>query len=166
MNEPILLSQFEYSIPSPVVATAGVKNHIVARQLPLMKVAVDFKNGSLKLEGDWQFMTASSNDSIVGWADNFRGRVQIETAICPSLPVNLNDTKNDNLVFPLEGTIKYGDCVGYCCGLLVMDNVRVFNGLVSDQWNISFSLYDLKFTDCEMRFKLPVFITGAKHAEN
>lgn len=158
MKKPILLKQFRYSIPPSVIALAGIKkNHIVAEHLPLMKVAVDFENGNLKLEGDWHFMMASNKYNEAGWSDYHRGRVQIETAIYASLAIDLNDPENEGLAFSLEGTIKDGNCLGSCSGLLVLDNARGLNGLISDQWNISFYLYDLQFNDCEIKFKLPVY---------
>jgi hypothetical protein len=157
MKHLLLLKRFEYIIPASAFALAFVnKNHAVGEHLPLMKVNIDFENGNLKLEGDWQFMMASNKHNEPGWFTSHRDRVKIETAIYPALPINLTDHKSDGLVFPLEGSIKDGDCFSSCSGLLVIDNVRGYNGLISDKWNISFYLYDLQF-DCEIKFKLPLY---------
>jgi len=167
MKKPVLLSQFEYSILPSVLALAGVnKNYIVDEHLPLMKVAIDFENGNLKLEGDWHFMMVSNADSEPNWCDYHKGRVQIETAIPDSLPVNLDDPRNNGFILPLEGTIKDGNYLGSCSGLLALDNARGLNGLIVEQWTISFYLYDLQFNDCEIKFKLPVFKPGADGYKN
>jgi hypothetical protein len=161
MKKPVLLKQFEYSILPSVFALAGAKKKCtVAEHLPLMKVAIDFENGNLKLEGDWHFMMVSNKHNEPNWYNYHKGRVQIETAIYDSFTINLADPGNDGLVFPLDGTIKEGGFLGSCSGLLVLDNVRGLNGLISDQWNISFYLYDLQFNDCEIKFKLPVYIAN------
>ena len=160
MKKPILLKQFRYVIPTSVFALARVKkNHFVAEHIPLMKVVIDFENGDLKMEGDWHFMMTSNKHNEANWIDYHKERVQIETAIYSSLVINLNDPENDGLVFPLEGHIRDGNSLGSCSGLLVLDNARGRNGLISDQWNISVYLYDLQFNDCEIKFKLPVYTT-------
>ena len=167
MKKPVLLKRFEYSILPSVVALAGVnKNYIVAEHLPLMKVTIDFENGKLNLEGDWHFMMASNTHSEPNWCDYHKGRVQIETGLTDSFTINLIDPRNDGFMFPMEGSIKDGNYLGSCSGLLVLDNVRALNGLISDHWNISFYLYDLQFNDCEIRFKLPIFITEADGNKN
>ncbi len=160
MKQPILLTQFEYLIPVSAMALAAVKdNHTIAEHLPLMKVTIDFENGVLKLEGDWQFMMASNIHNEASWFTCHRERVKIETAIYPSLIVNLNDHNSDGLVLPLEGSIKDGNCLSSCSGLLIIDNVRGADDQISNQWNISFYLYDALFDDCEIKFKLPVYQT-------
>jgi hypothetical protein len=167
MKKPILLKQFKYSIPPCVNTIAGIKkNHIVAEHLPLMKVVIDFENGNLKLQGDWHFMMASNKYNEVGCSNNHKERVQIEATIQASSPINLNNPQNDGLVFPMDGTIKDGNSLGSCSGLVVLDNVRGLNGLISDQWNISFYLYDQQFNDCEIKFKLPIFITSDSENKN
>ncbi|MCW3090141.1 MAG: hypothetical protein JWP81_1210 [Ferruginibacter sp.] len=167
MKKQTLLTQFEYSIFPPAFTMAGIKsNYIVAEHLPILKVTIDFENGNLKLEGDWHFMMVSNKHNEPGLRDYHKGRVQIETALCNSLAINLNDARNDGLIFRIEGTIKESGFLGPCSGLLVLDNVRAFNGLISDQWNISFYLYDQQLNDCEIKFKLPVYITDTDGNKN
>ena len=152
------LKQFNYSIPSSALALAGRKqNYIVAEHLPLMKVAIDFENGVLKLEGDWQFMMASNKHNEASWFGHHRERVVIEATIYPAVTIDLTDPECDGLVFPLEGNIKDRNHPGSCSGLLVMDNVRGNNGLMGNHWNISLYLYDAQFDDCEIKFKLPFY---------
>ena len=158
MKKQLLLKQIEYFIPASPLAMAGLsKNHIAAEHLPLMKVSIDFENGSLKLEGDWQFMMASNKHNEASSFTYHRERVKIETAFYPAFAINLNDPYSDGLVFPAEGSIKESNCFGSCSGLLVIDNVRGSNGLIGNQWNISFYLYDLQFDFCEIKFRIPVY---------
>lgn len=167
MKRPILLKQFRYSIPPSVFALTRVKkSHFVAEHIPLMKVVIDFENGDLKMQGDWHFMMTSNKHNEATWFDYHKERVQIEAAIYASVAINLNDPENDGLVFPLEGRIRDGKYVGSCSGLLVLDNARGWNGLISDQWNISIYLYDLQFNDCEIKFKLPVYTTTGNKNSN
>ena len=167
MKKPTLLKQFKYSIPPSVIALAEAnKNHITTEHLPLMKVVIDFENGNLKLQGDWHFMMASNKYNEPGCSNNHKERVQIETTIHASSPINLKDPENDGLVFPMDGTIKDGNSLGACSDLVVLGNVRGLNGLISDQWNISFYLYDQQFNDCEIKFKLPIFITSDSENKN
>lgn len=158
MKQQILLKQFEYAITVSSMALATVKDtHRVAEHLPLMKVNIDFENGILKLEGDWNFMMASNTHNESSWFTCHRERVKIETGIYSDTKIDLHDPYCDGLVFPLEGSIKDGNCLGTCTGLLVIDNIRGSNGLISTQWNISFYLYDAQFDDYEIKFKLPVY---------
>jgi hypothetical protein len=167
MKKPILLKQFKYSIPPSVIALTGVeKNYAVAEHLPLMKVAIDFENGNLELEGDWHFMMASNKYNEAGGSDYHKGRVQIETAIYASSPINLDDPENHGLVFPLDGTIKDSNYLTACSGLLILDSVPGFHKRTGSQWNISFYIYDLQHDNCEIKFKLPIFMACDKGIKN
>lgn len=158
MKQLLHLKQFDYSITVSSMALAKVKDtHRVAEHLSLMKVNIDFENGILKLEGDWNFMMASNTHNESSWLTCYRERVKIETTIYSDTKINLHDPYCDGLVFPLEGSIKDSKCLGSCAGLLVIDNIRGSNGLIGNQWNISFYLYDAQFADYEIKFKLPVY---------
>jgi hypothetical protein len=167
MKKPIFLKRFGYSIPPSAVALVGVKkNHIVAEHLPLMKVAIDFENGNLKLEGDWHFLMASNKHNEPLCSYSHRERVQIETAIHASSPINLDKPENDVLVFPLDGTIKEAGCLSACSGLLILDSVPFPGNHTGSQWSISFYLYDHQYDDCEIKFKLPVYTTTSNEYRN
>jgi len=158
MKKQNLLKHFSYSIPAADLVFAELKgHHTAAEHLPLMKVAIDFENGLLRLEGDWQFMMTSNKHNEANWFTYHRERVKIETLICPALAINLNDPSSDGLVFLLEGSIKKSTCLSTCSGLLVIDKAYGSNDAISDQWNISFYLYDVQFDNCEIKFKLPVY---------
>lgn len=169
MKQPILLNKYKYTIPVSALALAEV-NHkstkVFARHLPLMKVLIDFEKGSLKLEGDWQFMLSANKHNQPGWFRYYRERVFIDTVICPAGAINLNDHCSDGLLFPLEGTVADGTCTSSCSGLLVIDNERDSKGGISNNWNISFYLYDLQFEECEINFKLPLYIDNTDEPEN
>ncbi|MBC7937462.1 MAG: hypothetical protein H7Y86_19115 [Rhizobacter sp.] len=156
MKKQILLKQFEYAIPVSALAITGIRAKHIAGHLPLMKVNIDFENGSLAVEGDWQFMMAANQHNEASWFRHHRGRVKIETALYAACAVNLDDEESDGLFCPLQGSIKDGDCIGACSGLLIVDNVRTNNGLTGNQWNISFYIYDV-FDNYEIKFKLPVY---------
>lgn len=167
MKQPVLLKQFEYTIPASALALAVVnKNHIVAEHLPLMKVTIDFENGVLKLQGDWQFMMAANKHNEASCSRYHRERVNIEASVYPELIINLSDPSSDGLVLPVEGSIKDGNFLSSCSGLIVIDNVRGFNELISSQWSISFYLYDLQFDECEIKFKLPLYQTSCNENNN
>jgi hypothetical protein len=158
MKKQILLKKFEYSIPLSALVKAGLrKNHFVAERHPLMKVTIDFENGNLTLQGDWQFMMAYNKHSEKSWYSYHKERVKIETAIYPASVINLSDPNSDGLMFPLEGKIKDGNYLSACSGLLIVDNIRGIKGFASDRWNISCYIYDLQFDNCEIKFKLPVY---------
>ena len=143
------------------LALAGIKGkHIVTEHLALMKVNIDFENGTLALEGDWQFLMASNKHNEAVWFSHHRERVKIETSLYSGFAVDLNDEDSDGLMYALKGSIKDGNCIAECTGLLIVDNVRTHYGFISNQWNISFYIYDTVFDECEIRFKLPLYIPG------
>jgi hypothetical protein len=166
MKKPILLKQFEYAIIPSAIALTGSKKNTVAEHLPLMKVVIDFQHGNLKLEGDRYFMMSSNKYNEADSFDYHMERVEIETAICASSAIDMDDSGSDGLIFPLNGSIKDENSLFSCSGLLELDNVRGINGLISDQWNISLYLYDLQFYGCEIKFKLPVFMASSNKNNN
>ena len=167
MKKQLLLKKFEYTIPASAFALAVVnRKYIAPAHLPLMKVMIDFENGQLKLEGDWQFIMAANKHNDANCPGFHRERVKIETAFYSGLTLNLNDPYSDGLVLPLEGSITDRSFVNLCTGLLVIDNVRGSNGLISDQWAISFYLYDTQFDTGEIKFKLPLYQTMVDGSNN
>lgn len=158
MKQPILLQQFDYSIPASSLALAVINNnHAVAEHLPLMKVTIDFENGLFKLEGDWQFMIKSNRQNEASWIRYHGERVSIKMDICSEAKIDLANPYCDGYIAALEGTIKDGNNLSSSSGLLVIDNVRNVKGLISNHWTISFYLYDLQLDDCEIKFKLPLY---------
>lgn len=161
MKKQMLLKQFEYAIPASALVVAGLKGkYVFAEHLPLMKANIDFENGTMVVEGDWQFMMAANRHNETSWFRYHRERVKIEMSLYPADAINMNDEGTDGLMCPLQGSIKDGSCIGECSGLLIVDNVRANNGLLSSHWDISFYIYDIVFDGAEIKFKLPVYIPG------
>jgi hypothetical protein len=166
MKKPTLLTQFEYAIlPSAIAVTESKKNNFVAEQLPLMKVVIDFEHGHLKLEGDWHFMMSTNKNNDANGFECHLERVQIETDIYASSAIDLNHRANDGLAFPLHGSIKDGNSLSSCSGLLAFDKDRRI-ALTNDLWNISLYLYDVHFFEWEIKFTLPILGTGNNENEN
>lgn len=160
MKKQLLLKKFEYVIPASALSLAVVnRKYIPPAHLPLMKVIIDFENGQLKLEGDWQFMMTANKHNDANCLSFHRERVKIETSIYSKLVLDLDDPYSDGLVLPLEGSINDRSFASPCTGLLVIDNAGDSNRLISDQWAISFYLYDIQFDNSEIKFRLPLYQT-------
>lgn len=152
-----LLRKFQYTIPSSAVTiAAGKENYFVAEHLPLLKVSINFEEGVLQLEGDWNFMMNANKHNDGKWFSYHRERVKVKMSINPATPVNLNDPFADGLIIPMEGSIKDEICFSACTGLLVIDHVSGKNDEYINQWDLSFYIYDNQFDGSEIRFKLPI----------
>ncbi|MCU7551767.1 hypothetical protein OCK74_21780 [Chitinophagaceae bacterium LB-8] len=160
MRNPLLLKQYIHSIPASSLALPAMSKNVnkgSSEQQPLMQVMLDFENGHLKLEGDWQFLIASNEKNDAACVNYNQERISLDAAIYPALPINLDDEESNGLVLALEGRIKEGAFFSYCTGLLVIDSIRT--GFVGPQLNITFLLYDLQVKNSELTFKLPVYTT-------
>jgi hypothetical protein len=167
MKKSSVLKQFKYLIPSSALVLAGMKkNYIATGHFPLLKVVIDFGNGVLQLEGDWQFMMAKNRHNEVNWFSHYGKRVKIEAAIYPAMTIDLDDPESDGLVFPLEGKIKGGNHQGSCSGLLAVDNAKGNDSLIGNSWSFSFYLYDTALDDFEIKFKLPLYQTILNENDN
>jgi len=80
-------------------------------------------------------------------------------AIYPTLTIDLADPYSDGLVFPMEGSIQDSIYDSSCNGLLIIDKVKDTKGQFYSYWNISYFIYDVQVDDCEIKFKLPLYIT-------
>lgn len=167
MKKQFILKEFKYSIPSGTPVICATKdNYVVAGHLPLMRVFFDFENGKMKLEGDWQYMMAANKHNETNWFTCHSNRVKITADILKPAPVNLNDKETDGMVLPLDGLIDDGESIGGCSGLIIIDNVKGKKGRFSNQWDISFYMYDLQFEFCEIKFRIPVYMHAVKELEN
>jgi hypothetical protein len=161
MQNPILLKQFEFSMPPAAFNLAGnTEDMDVPQHLPVMSVRIDFENGKLMLEGDWQFLVQSNKHNSSKWLMYHSSRVQIQTSIYPETTINLSTTDADGLVFPLEGFLRDENGLAGTSGLLIVDNEKNTKGAMSNWWNISFYLYDYQFDVCEIKYKLPLFVNN------
>ncbi|HMC87816.1 MAG TPA: hypothetical protein VKI61_19970 [Chitinophagaceae bacterium] len=166
MKKQILLKQFTHTIlPSAVIAakelTTG-SEHYPNDPLALT-VDIDFEKGNVKLEGDWHFMMTCNRDAEPAWFNYHTGKVCIEAGILPSSVINLADEKNDGVVFVLEGNIKdISNNVNACFGLLVLNKIAGPDKMKSGLWHICFYLYDNSNEECEIAFKLPVYVSRSE----
>jgi len=166
MNGPLFLKQYAFSVPMPLAAQpASIKKHnkVSSRHLFLLKVVIDFENGSFRLEGDWQFIVAANRDRETAWLNFHSKRIFIDAAIYPARSVDLEDNENDSLILLLEGRIEESKEPGSCSGLLIVDCNGHGNG---PKWTISFYPYDLQRGHCEIKFRLPVYITSSTNFDN
>jgi hypothetical protein len=130
------------------------------QQLPLLNVTIDFENGTLNVEGDWQYLMQLNGYSKRDWFTKSRERVQINMNIRGRLPVALAEIDEDGLLLPLDGMLNDHYGAGNCTGLLVIDTVGMYSAAVNNDWNISLYLYDRQQNNMEFTIKVPV-LTGA-----
>jgi hypothetical protein len=169
MKPEIFLRQYEYSIfPSMfVMASMDAKqHHHFPGNKPLAEVKLDFEKGTFLLEADWQFIIASNNHAEQSWYGCHKERIKVEASICPSQVINLADECNDGFVFALDGSLIDGDNISFCSGLLVLDNIKMKNGTMTNEWSLTFYIYDALNDDCEIRLKLPLHIVTTKGTLN
>jgi hypothetical protein len=77
--------------------------------------------------------------------------------------INLADEKNDGVVFILKGNIKdISNNVNACFGLLVLNKIAGPDKLKAGLWHICFYLYDNSNEECEIAFKLPVYVSRSE----
>jgi hypothetical protein len=158
-----------YAIPASSIAIPAMPkkvNKSYSEQQPLMKVALDFENGKLKMEGDWQYMMAAHKTNDDAWVNYNEERILVDAAIFPSFVINLSDEESDGLVFAVEGCIKDGAINSYCTGLLIVESIPNRTGFNEQQWNITFHLYDLQIKNCEVIFKLPIYTPTFTNCNN
>jgi|SRR5688500_1374317 len=168
MQTQNILSNFEYVVVPSISMISFVKTagDPVAEHLPLMLVKINFEYGKLVLEGDWRFLVASNRHADPFWFSLHSRRVGIEAKIYPAGVIDLDEYKNDGLVFAVEGIIKDGSSLNSCSGIIVLDKIRMLTGIPTHKWDISFYLYDYQVDNCEIKFKLPVYTTSGKRNNN
>lgn len=165
--KPVLpLKRYEYSIPAaPFVASAlpGKNNKDFPEHRQLLRVVFDFENGRLRLEGDRRFIMATDESNEVDSLPSHKERLSIKATILPSMVINLNDERNNELVFALEVCINDKKLPDYCSGLMIVG--KDWNGC-EPQWNIALYLYNFHASDCEIKFNLPVFVMPPGNCNN
>ncbi len=163
MKAPILLKTFIHTIfSSPVIAAKESRegSNDYENHTPSLTADINFEQGSFRVEGDWHFMMTCNKHAQPEWFDYHTRSVSIEGSIYPSFTVDLTDDNNDGAVFILEGNVKDNQNKDSACsGLLVVDRIFQHTKQFVDAWNISFYLYDNNSNeDCEIAFKIPVFV--------
>ena len=155
------LQNLTYMVPFSSVAMDFMdKKRVYPRHLPLLNITIDFVNGTLNLEGDWQYIMHLNGHSTRDWFTKSRERVQIAMNIRGLLALDLTEIDEDGLVLPLEGMLTDHFGAGDCSGMLVIDAVGMYSGAVNNDWDISIFLYDRQQSNMEFKVTVPLF-TGA-----
>jgi hypothetical protein len=164
MKKELILRKYDYIMPASsfTFASLDLRPDKTFTDHPV-KLEIDFEKGYVNLQGNLRFMIAvNDHNEVVYTADN-RERVKIETTIFQSQPVDLNDYRNDGLVLLLiSNKENFSDQYS---GLLVFDNIRGANGLISNQWTVSIYLYS-ESDAYEIKFKLPLFTSVFSNCNN
>src|ERR1700730_4165330 len=84
-------------------------------------------------------------------------QVRIRMDIFPSGLIDLNDTSNNGLMLPLDGTIMDDSNLSECGGMLVLKN-EWYNKQDSNLWRLAFYIYDYSTDYGEIKFDLPMYL--------
>lgn len=163
MNQPQILRKFEYSTPASSFSPAEYKNQgakMHADHFPLLKLEIDFEEGMMLMEADWRFLLQANTQPFINWPALHRGRVVIEAEVPVIVPIDLNSVDINELVFPVNGSIKDGFESTVCTGMLIFEKVPDAYYHKSDQTYLCLYLYDLDNETCEIMFRFPVYASS------
>jgi hypothetical protein len=168
MEVNVNLQQFQFAImaPTSVVKMGGHKNDCGACHLPLLHVNIDFAKGRLLLDGDWRFMVCANKHARPEWLSHYNGRVTIDVSLYPAAAIDLLDPFNNGIVLSADGRINNGNIINSCSGLMILDRLGSFQKNCGHGWDITFYLYDYHLDECEIKFKLPVYLNNANETRN
>ncbi|MBO9203943.1 MULTISPECIES: hypothetical protein [Niastella] len=153
MTPQFPLMKVTYMVPSSTLRSSS-------KRLPLLSLTLDFNNGSLNLDADWQYLMQLNGHSKREWFTRSRERVQIAMNIRGNQPVDLAEITEEGLLLPLDGILNDHYGAASCTGLLVIDTVGMYSGAVNNDWDISIYLYDRQQNNMEFKVKVPL-LTGA-----
>lgn len=159
MEHQQLLRSFEYSILNADDINSRQSFHRLegdrsSTVFPLVNVKVDFEHGNFFLEGNWMFMMAFNKKVRLSRAARKRKRVKVESALYPSLPLDLAGEKSKNFQFTLHGIIQDDVAHDSCSGMLTVDQIKYTDGGPTGEWMLTFYLYNIVENGCEMTFNL------------
>jgi hypothetical protein len=161
------LRQFHYSVSSAALAVSE-ENHVdqPTDQRPLLNVVIDFEKGELLLEGFYAFIMGFNPQYQLNRYRPKAERLNIRASMHPARSLDLLDPLSNGTVCKLKGIINDEHCRSLCSGLLVIDTIGEKVGLYQEQWNIKLFLYDIQFDNCELQFKLPLFLHAYNDLDN
>jgi hypothetical protein len=161
------LRQFHYSVSSSALAVSDENfPDQQADQRPLLNVVIDFEKGDLSLDGVYAFiMSFNQQDQLHRYRPKAE-RLKISASMHPACSLDLHDPLVNGTVCTLKGIISDEQCRSLCSGLLVIDTIGEKLGLYQEQWNIKLFLYDIQFDNCELQFKLPLFVHAFNDHDN
>jgi hypothetical protein len=153
------LRQFHYSVSSSALAVSD-ENYLEQRAdyRPLLNVAIDFEKGDISLDGCYAFIMAFNQQDQLNRRRPKAERLKLKVSLQPASALDLDDPLINGTVCTLKGIISDEHCRSLCSGLLVIDTIGEKVGLYKEQWNIRLFLYDIQFDNCELQFKLPLFL--------
>ncbi|HJW17376.1 MAG TPA: hypothetical protein VJ499_09650 [Flavisolibacter sp.] len=160
------LRQFHYSVSSSALAVSDNYIDQQADLRPLLNVVIDFEKGDLKLEGYYSFIMAFNQHYQLHRYRPKAERLNISASMHPACALDLQDPLSNGTVCTIKGIISDEQCVSLCSGLLVIDTIGEKVGLYQEQWNIKLFLYDIQFDNCELQFKLPLFLHAFNDHDN
>jgi hypothetical protein len=137
-----------------------------ANHRPLLNVVIDFEKGDLTLDGCYAFVMAFSQQDPWHRRRPKTERLKINVALDPACTIDFHDPLSNGTVCTLKGIISDEHGKSLCSGLLVIDTLGEKVGLYQEQWNIKFFLYDIQFDNCELQFKLPLFLHAFNDNDN
>ncbi|HEX9513125.1 MAG TPA: hypothetical protein VF939_21695 [Puia sp.] len=161
MEHHPLLRSFEYSILHS--EDNNSPHYFLQREdrrsspLPLVNVRIDFEHGNFFLEGSWMFMTASNKKVRKRREAGKQEWVRVESALYPSLPLDLTDEKSENYHFSLHGIVQDDVILDSCSGKLTVEQIKYTDGGATGEWMLTFYLYNIVENGCDMKFNLLLF---------
>ena len=168
MNSDIILEQYEFVLMSPeaMVSAADKTKYTAEKQSPLLRVNIDFQKGKFFLDGDWNFLMAANRYALPHWHAHHKGRVNIDVSLFPSTSINLSDPYANGIILPGEGNIQDGKGLTACSGMVILDKVNIPQNRRSYAWIITFYLYDYQIEECEIKYRLPVYLSDTSNNHN
>jgi hypothetical protein len=167
MSNSNRLRQFHYSVSSSALAVSE-ENYPDQQvdQRPLLNVVIDFEKGDLLVEGFYTFIMAFNQQCQLHRYRPDAERLKIIASILPACTLDLEDPQINGTVCNLKGIISDEYSRSLCSGLLVIDTIGEKVGLYQQQWNIKLFIYDIQFDNCELQFKLPLFLHAFNDHDN
>jgi len=143
---------------APAVAR---QQYVIIENQPLMKANIDFEKSFMKMEGNLGFIRASDGYPQTAWKHE---RIKLEMTIYPwAKLVDLNDSDTDGIIMAMDGWMNNERS---CCGVLIIDNVKGYDGFAGNKWYITCYICDLLTDECEISFRLPVYTMDTNEYNN
>lgn len=157
MTAPLQLLKYEYSMqPAAVASVLGNKHIYINQTLPVIHVKIDFENGKMLLEGDWQYMVKSNKHNYPVLMDLYAERVQMDLKLYTD--AEITKTTGSDTLFHLEGVLKNSTTTTYLSGLLILETHPSSTIKHHLQQSVTFYIYVSGIDFCEIRFRFPLFI--------
>jgi hypothetical protein len=164
MKHSLPLKRFEYCIPGRGEAADGMKirgNRVFGLHFQLANVSIDFENNNLSLDGDVGLILDGSRKTRPARSASARESIRVRANIYPGFSGGLAGSKEDELVYSLEGIIEDGKNINTCSGLLVLDNLTNRHEQEGKEWHATLYLYDDNGDGREIKLRLTMYCLSA-----